>query len=674
MFNPFKKAEKPPILKEIKEEAPSREADSQPETDPEMAQKAIVNVVKYVRDLEGVGGKIDISDIEKVSGLPYTEFLGLLKKQDFNLQLNSNDLFQPLEEIMTEAENPTILSKIRKFFQTSAAARVSFVFLMLWMKFADVQAIEKPNQDKEKDSTEMVKDNKEIDDGSTYEASSEDFNEGDGLDLESEFTDLERYAKLDFSNYFDTDKADIGQDNIDKIAQDFSNFLSSINSDNYEEVMAKVFKLLGSSDQRQTNAWEGGNEELTQARLQAVKQVLQEILNNYDFNDSGLSQEQIKDLQAKGFVFEMPENGPERGVTAISDLINPDTNENFSEAEIEDIKLNDPEKYDNLLAQCRYVKAEFLSSNEIDNLKKIPPIKAEFKPGMKVEVPLNHLTQLNDFDKVTFGFDNSGSNKQSHKKLVKFTAQQEPLQDTELIVKTFSNKLDKGETKIDDLNKLSELVENLEYNGDSRERALHCGIEILDNIEVENLDEKNLVVIATDEALQGITYEIIQEAKLKCADKNAELIFVLAHDRGDGAQEIITLEDLEIAYLNHFWEDYNNQAERIITQKESSIKTLQSVLEKNADVIKYHKQRLDRDLDKKEETRSQKIVEERASSINNYEIRLAQAQAIVETLRKAQEEGDPVKLLAGLAASGKDMADRAINIGNGVGNSFDIVE
>lgn len=658
-----KKAEVLPkeIEKPSQEKAPDLETQEDPEVEKEAFRKSIDEVIKYLKNNDG---RIDPETIEMITGKPIDAVFESLADQ--KLELNLEQLKSSISATIDDMDNkPSVLEFFRKQFK-KPAAKAAFVTLMLFLKFApDLQAMERGSEDKVEDKTEVVKENKEVEDGKTYEAKADDF-QGDRLDSEVEYEDLERYSKLDLSNYFDTDKADISEDNLNEIKDSFSKFLNTINSDNYKQVMASDFKLLGSSDYRPTNRWDRGNEGLTEARLQAVQNALQELLDNYDFLSSDLSEEEIKDIKAKGFVLEMPE----KGVALISDLINPDTNEKFTEQEIEDIKNNDPERYNNLLAQCRYVKAEFLSPKSVDNLERLNPIKPEFNPPMEVIKPQeNPLTQFNNFDNVIVAADNSPSMIKCQA-LADFIAQQEELKDTKLTFKTFSDRLDRGGEVLNSFEELTDRIVNMEKKGSSREFALKSAISALDRLADPGVSESNAVFMLTDEALQGITLADINEAKLKSDLKQAQIFFVIAHDRGEGWQEIMSLEDLEIAYYNAHWERMNQAADRIITTQENRIADLENLISSAEERIAILIQRLNRVSNKDD---SQKSIAERNERLKDYQSRVAQAQAIADALKSVQEIGDPVALMELLEENGRDIASRPIRISGG-GKRFAVVD
>ncbi len=639
--------------------------DLETQEDSEVAKKAIANVLEYYKKIIEIGGNFDVAQIEQIAGMPLNKFIEALEKNPVKIELSSKELLESLKNIMTQSKQRRIMQWIGDKFRGSVTGQVTFIFLMLLLKFApDLQAMDKGVEIKDEvgDKTEMVKENQEDDDGTTYQAEAADF-EGDKLDSEMNYEDFERYSKLDLSNYFDTDKADISPDDLGEITDSFTKFLNTINSDNYEQVKATVFKLLVSCDYRSTKNWEDGNEGLAKARFKALETALQEILTNYDFADSGLSEGEIKDIQSKGFVLEMPDNGVETGVTLISDLINPDTGEYYTDQEREYIKKNDPEKYDNLLAQCRYVKAEFLSPKPVDNLEKLAPLKAEFKLDLsELEQRESSVPQFGNFSKVTVGVDNSGS--MAAREAVKRLVEKQTVLDTELTVRTFSSSLDKGETKLN-LAGLVDFVENQETKGDSRELAVHSAHEILKNLSEPADTENNLVVMLTDEALQGITWQLIKDMKAEAELKNAEVIFIIAHSRGGGAQEIISLNDLEIAYFKLHWEDMNKLAEGIINTQGAKIANLEKVIDNNNKVLDFHKQRLDRNLDKKTEREAENIITKRGANIESYQNQINQAQEIVSALKTAQDEGDPVKLMQALEDNGGSFGDRSTRIGGG---------
>lgn len=112
--------------------------------------------------------------------MPLNVFIETLEKNPIDIKLNSADLLESLKNIMDQSEKPNILAWIRNKFKTSVVGKATFVALMLFLKFApDLQAMERGDTDQTEveDKTEVVAENKEVNDGKTYEAKAADFEE-----------------------------------------------------------------------------------------------------------------------------------------------------------------------------------------------------------------------------------------------------------------------------------------------------------------------------------------------------------------------------------------------------------------------------------------------------------------------------------------------------------------
>lgn len=637
-------------------------APAKPKLEKEALKELMARMIDQISE-----GDFDLEEMETITGIPMEQLILELKLIDPSLSLTLDQIQASILKKIEEkpGNDSNILTIIRDKFK-SPTLKFVFAALMMFAKFApELQAKEGTALDKERseDKTELVKEKSEVDDGKTYYS-------GDKLDSKISFEDFQRHAQLDLSNYFDTDLADISEENRTEIINSFIKFLETINNDNFSKISETDFKILASCDERATNKeqWQGQNKYLALARGEAVVQAFYQALVDYDFSQSGLNKEQIEILKNKEFKIEIPREGEEEGVTYISNLINPDSNEKYSAEEIEDIKNNDSDLYQKLLAQCRYVKADFLSE-KVDNLEKIATIPAEFKIELKGELKTidNPLLNFNDYEQVILAFDNSQSMKASAETLAKFIAQQEPLQETKLSFKTYSKTLDPGEIIVNDLKEITDLVKTMEKTGDSQERAVQSALEILESLEN---GEKKLLVIAGDEAIQGLNYKLIQKLKAEALEKNAELIFAIAHKRGLGNSELIKITDLEKAYFNQFWEEMNHAVQVKLNQQESQLLTLKNTLDRNIKVLDYERQRLEKSGDKQMEAK----VAARNDKINDCESQIKEIQLIVESLKTAQEQADPVALNNILEKLGFRYSSRLFKVGGGLGQRFATID
>jgi hypothetical protein len=158
-----------------KEEKSNLEIVEDPQVEQEKFKQSISALKEYML-LNNAS--IDPEIIEKMTGKSLDQVFESLadQKLELNLKQLKSTISQTMEEIETK---PSVLNFFRKQFKKTAV-KASFVALMLFLKFApDVQAMEKFDEDKDKtsDKTEVVKENKELDDGKTLELEPEDFEE-----------------------------------------------------------------------------------------------------------------------------------------------------------------------------------------------------------------------------------------------------------------------------------------------------------------------------------------------------------------------------------------------------------------------------------------------------------------------------------------------------------------
>lgn len=169
------KSEQKEVKEAIQESAPEPEIQADPEAEKEAFKQSIDEVNEYLKNNDG---HIDPETIEMITGKSIDEVFESLADQ--KLELNLEQLKSSISQTIDDIDNkPSVLEFFRKQFK-KPAAKASFVALMLFLKFApDLQAMEKGDEvkDKVEDKTEVVKENQEANDGKTYEAKADDFEE-----------------------------------------------------------------------------------------------------------------------------------------------------------------------------------------------------------------------------------------------------------------------------------------------------------------------------------------------------------------------------------------------------------------------------------------------------------------------------------------------------------------
>lgn len=574
MFNPFKKTEpKAPGVDKNKETTASSE---QPEEalnnhvneamntpSPKEAKQILESSINDVKAyLEANNDMIDPGTMEILTGKGVEEFLAdlellngskevAIKLED--LKLTITNALATLEGIEpeAEAEKDSVLETIRKKTDSNLF-RAAFMTAMLFLKFRpDAQAADLKTTDRVIDKTERSVDDSKTDDGKTYVPGLDEFKSGadksisDAKDLEVESLNLRDWSQLNLSNYYETDSDNISEANQEQIKTELSQFLNNLNADNITEVLAGEFKVFASSDPRPTSNWEGSNEKLTEARAARAIESIRVAINDHDFSNSGLNTEQIEQLKAKDFKV----ISPEEGVTNIVDLLNPDTGENYTEAEVE--ALSEAEKIE-LYKDCRRIDVDFLAK-KIDRISSLESLPAQLEASQELKLT-NVLSDWQDYSEVYYLVDKSPSMNKSYETLSDILVKQGDLGATKLKMGTFSNVLH----ELNDVNDLEEIVEkvkHMEKNGSSEERVLNAIVSSLEGIDNKGLEPIKLV-LATDEPLQGINWAQLSEVKALATEKNVTIQIIHAHNRGDGAGRAIDLDSLIESYQAEAWEKF----------------------------------------------------------------------------------------------------------------------
>jgi len=246
-------------------------------------EQVFARSIKDVKEYLLVNGEINIETIEKMTGMSLEETLENLEKyEDLKMELSIKEIQGAVTEALITLEEPAQESWLRKFANKPAVKGI-FVAVMLFLKFApEVQSAEKKEMEpiNPNHKTEVSFDQSQsIDDANTYQLDSDDLKKinnkdlNDAKDLSSEVVDLERYAQLELSNYYETDSDNISGGNEQEIRSQFTKFLDNINVHNVQEILETDFEIFGSSDERPTNNWGGSNEKLTKARIAAVEKI-----------------------------------------------------------------------------------------------------------------------------------------------------------------------------------------------------------------------------------------------------------------------------------------------------------------------------------------------------------------------------------------------------------------
>lgn len=286
MFHPFKKneQEKQSVDEKIISDQ-SENFENIPEDSIDLKLEALSD---YFAECEKNGIELTKEMVEQ----EINERLGLRAEELLGDQISDPEISLTHQEIISEikkvleqkAESKgTPLSFLRDKLFKSKFAKAAVMSLLVGLKINSMQAAEKTDV-KDNNKQEFKKADIKINpDGKTYQAQVEDF------------SDPNKPIVISATSNFETNKADLKD--LKSLEKKLDSFLSSINDNNFESLMAQDWVVKGSSDERHTN-WEGGNEGLTQARIEAVKNAVLKILAKHDFSQQ-LSEDKVKRLLAR---------------------------------------------------------------------------------------------------------------------------------------------------------------------------------------------------------------------------------------------------------------------------------------------------------------------------------------------------------------------------------------
>ncbi len=476
------------------------------------------------------------TEIKERLGLEVEELLGE-EITNPELKATHNEIVSRIKEVMSQKaeEKGTPLSFLREKVFKSKAAKAAFVTALLFLKFNPLSASE------HKDTKENIKDkiehetkkpvSHEGDDGKTFKASIEDFVTSDG------------HIIISATRNFETDKADLKD--AEHLGEEFNKFLSSIDRNNFNDLIGQDWTVKGSSDQRHTN-WAGGNEGLTQARIDAVVKVIEQILASHNFSDK-LTSEQIKQIAEKKITEIYPTGGAEKGVTYLTDLVNPTTGHNFTEAEVKTIKETNPSEYHKLLDQCRYTNFELEATKSVPVIEKMVPKPPKIETSVKVP-DLPKIFSPEVFDKYYLLIDESqsmGGTKQNMAKELSGLNIVKPF-----MVAHYSEDLSKISTEKNSEEAAKKIMKMDTEHASSTELSLSAAIKFLEKVETQEQKaiEKNealphgIMYVATDETLQDVNQ--LQKLVELSEKTNTKIEFLMFYSHG-GKVLKLGLDDIQ---------------------------------------------------------------------------------------------------------------------------------
>ena len=537
-----------------------------------------LNNLHQIVDLKkNLGTQASPEEIEQATGVSLEKLAEFMENEPVDIKTTGGRFTEAVQLALAAAENNQKNGGLMRVLANNPTVRAALVSLMIFTKFApEAKAAEKEVGYKDEPKKEANKSVvSQAGSARTYRINPEDIERVEtdspvkSKSLDSRFGEAGRFAFLAMENHFDTDSDQIPEIEKAKIASDFEKFLEQINSNNIRDILKSEFKLYGSSDERPTTNWQGSNTNLTEARLLAAKKVLQPILQNYNFKD--LSPELSAQLKAKDFIEEMPvsKNGPEPGVTYIVDLPNPETGQNFTPAEVEVIKTDNPEKYQHLLEKCRKISFEAVVKND----QTVAPIKdnTSFSSSEKPRFSENHLEpaleNIAKFEHVVLIFDHSPSVDNSYSYMADAIAKQK-IGRTKINFGTFSDALD-GLKTYDNPAAVAEAIRHIRYNGNTEERIIAATASALESLPPEG---KNAVFAMTDEPFQGVSLDNLKKMRAM-AEGKTEIYFYYADDKTRTVRQI-NLDELQIGFEQAVFNRLVDRFKLLVSEKENHLNSL----------------------------------------------------------------------------------------------------
>lgn len=603
--------------------------------------------------MEAKGG-LEPEEVEQISKLEFDKLAELLKEEPIEISAKGDKIISDLEQAMTNIDQESKSAWLSRF-ANKPLVKAAFLSLILLLKNSpDSQAQNINSQEKIIDKKELATNTEKENNAKTFISQASDFEREKNIELESiesSFLNLEKSSRLYLTNYFETDLDKIPENNQKIIVEQFKNFLNKIDRENFESLINTDFEIYGSSDERPTNNWKNGNEELTKARIIAIEKIMMEILQKHDFSNNGLSQEQIQLLKNKPFSHKMPESisGTEKGVTYISDLKNPDTNDFYSAEEIESIKNNDTEKYNELLKSCRKIEVNLMAEKELDNILEKKPFKPEslkplnpLSPNIEIKTPEpgNILDDWRKYKNVTLIVDNSASMTTTSRFLAKRVEDQTTLnpQETQIRFATFSDKLDRI-TEVKDNKEAAKEIVKMDKDGSWDEKSVYSSIKALKKMPEVKEGESNLLMSVSDAFIRFVNLYELNELKNLANEKNCEVVFLFGSVSPDTIARAISIKDVYEAYNATLLEKIKPLAERVIEIEDAKMAHSENwaqKLENAMDVL------VTRGIDKTKD--GSKYITQHQENLNTTSSRITYAKATIASLKQALESGDALSI------------------------------
>lgn len=430
----------------------------------------------------------------------YDSMLELQKQAEENLSdPEVAEAHELIKQAVQEKGQPNLLGKVRDV-ASSNAFRAAFLSVMLFSKVGQASAENLSAERQLPESQVEVINNKTIKEKNA---------EGNYVAGYAEF------LKIKATNYFETDKAEIGEEAAKEIQDNFHKFLDGINNENFKDVMSKEWVIKGSSDERATKKWGGSNENLTKARSEALFTIIKKAINDHKYKrEQRLTEEQTWQIVFKKIDISYPQGreGKENGVTYITDKINPETGEKYTDAEVAKIKKEDPEEYQKLLESCRFTNFETES---------------------------DFFADAKNFDQVHFLIDESGSMAKS--KIFISNHLRSIEMNKKINLNLYSDQIDPQGIECFNNSEAADKILKLDTEGSFRERQVSSTLGLINKIAAEQESkggkeekETHKIYVATDEAIQNTNSAVLELLQTKAKEVGADVEFLIGYSRWVG--------------------------------------------------------------------------------------------------------------------------------------------
>lgn len=317
--------------------------------------------------------------------------------------------------------------------------------------------------------------------------------------------------EVNLANFFETDKAEVTEEDKKQIRGLIKEYLDNISQGNIDGFLASNVILNGSSDERKTNSYSDGNFGLTKSRLTVIKKIINETLQNIDFSKTNLTPTQVGHVIEK--FQKITESIPmtkdkfgrgENGVLDYSEVINEETNKPFTSLEWENLhKPGNESKLDSVYKRMRKVSLyfEMLSKYEGD------------------------IPNMEKYKEMILYFDASPSMSASKETLAKTLRDNQSYGTSRnVLIKTFTNTVEDS-LMAKDQKEAADILEKLDLVGKNKELAIHIMREDLEKI--PNDGKERYVMLLTDEPLQDVDINDINKLLFLSQEKKITIDIVV---------------------------------------------------------------------------------------------------------------------------------------------------